>query len=53
MPMKVDPQIADNWQYACTLADSLFAEFNRDQPEIEIQRDQLAKKGIYLMEVLA
>jgi len=52
MPMKVDPKIADNWQYACGLADSLFAEFNRDQPEIQLQRDRLTKSGVYLMEVL-
>jgi hypothetical protein len=51
-PMKVDLKIADNWQFACTLADSLFAEFNRDQPEIELHRDQLKKRGVYLMEVL-
>jgi hypothetical protein len=51
-PIKVDLQIADNWQYACALTDTLFAEFNRDQPEIELQRDQWKKRGVYLMEVL-
>jgi hypothetical protein len=52
MPTAIDAQIADNWQYACTLADSLFAKFNRDQPEIELERDHLKKRGVYLMEVL-
>jgi hypothetical protein len=51
-PMKVDLQIADNWQFACSLADSVFAEFNRDHPEIDLQRDQLKKRGVYLMEVI-
>lgn len=52
VPMKIDIQIADNWLYACTLTDLLFAEFNRDQHEFELQRDLFKKDGFYLMEVL-
>lgn len=50
--MTIDLQIADNWQYSCAMADCLFAEFHRDQPDIEFQRGEMKKRGIYLMEIL-
>jgi hypothetical protein len=49
----VDFTIADNWMYVCSLADALFAEFNRDNPDIEYHREQKKKQGVYLLEVLA
>ena len=48
----IDLQIADNWQYLCALADTIFAEFNRDNPEIEAQRALEKENGIRYMEVL-
>lgn len=49
----VDLNLASNWQFQCSLTDTLFAEFNRDKPEIEYQRDRLRQEGLYLIEVLA
>ena len=48
----VDLQIADNWQSLCGMADTVFAEYNRDHPEIQAQRDLARERGRYLMEVL-
>jgi hypothetical protein len=47
-----DIQVADNWQYLCGLVDTMFAEYNRDQPEIDYQRERARKDGLYLLEVL-
>jgi hypothetical protein len=49
----VDLNIASNWQRLCGISDILFAEFNRDKPEIEHERDFARKEGFYLLEVLA
>jgi len=48
----IDLQIADNWQYLCGLADTIFAEFNRDNPEIDAQRALTKESGVRYMEVL-
>jgi len=48
----VDIQLADNWQYLCGLVDTVFTEYNRDQPEINYQKEQARKKGLHLVEVL-
>lgn len=49
----VDLTIADNWLYVCSFADALFAEFNRDNPDIEFHRERKKKEGVYLLEVLS
>lgn len=49
----VNLQIADNWQYLCGLTDTVFAEFNRDSPEIDAQRALAKKSGIHYMEILS
>jgi len=49
----VDLQIADNWQFLCGLADTVFAEYNRDHPEIDVQRAQAKQSGIRYMEILS
>ncbi len=48
----IDLQIADNWQYLCGLADTIFSEFNRDNPEIEVQRALEKENGVRYIEVL-
>lgn len=48
----VDLQLADNWQFLCGLVDTVFAEYNRDQPEIDVQRAMAKKSGIRYLEVL-
>lgn len=48
----VDLRPADNWQYLCGQADAVFAEYNREKPEIDYQREQAKKNGLYLLEVL-
>lgn len=52
LPDTIDLQAADNWQYLCALADVVFAEHNRDSPEIASQRDRAKADGIRYMEVL-
>lgn len=49
----VNLQLADNWQYLCGLVDTVFAEYNRDQPEIDAERAAAKKKGIRYLEVLS
>jgi hypothetical protein len=48
----VDLQLADNWQFLCSGADAVFAEFNRDQPEIDEQRERALRQGVRYIEVL-
>ncbi len=48
----VDLQLADNWQYMCGLTDLVFAEHNRDHPELEFLRQSQRSKGIFMMEIL-
>jgi hypothetical protein len=48
----IDLKAAENWQYLCSTADAIFAEYNRDQPQIEIQRAQARQQGIHMLEVL-
>jgi hypothetical protein len=48
----INLQIADNWQYLCGRADTIFAEFNRDNPEIDAERTLAKESGIRYMEVL-
>ena len=48
----IDIGIANNWNYACTLCDTLFAGFGRDHPDIDFHRESEKKKGIYLIELL-
>ena len=45
-------QLADNWQYLCGLTDTVFAEYNRDQPEIEAERARTKKSSFRYLEVL-
>lgn len=48
----VNLQIADNWQYLCGLVDTVFAEFNRDSPEIETEKERAKVDGIRYIEVI-
>jgi hypothetical protein len=48
----VDLQIADNWQYLSQLADTLFAEYNRDKPEIEAEKVRALRSGLRYLEML-
>jgi len=48
----VDLQLADNWQFLCGLADTVFADYNRDKPEIDFQRARAKKSGVRYLEVL-
>jgi len=47
-----DFQLADNWEHLCGTADVVFAEFNRDQPSIDFQREESKKSGLLMLEVL-
>lgn len=49
----VNLQLADNWQYACSLADAVFAESDRDAPGVAFHRDRTRKAGLHLLEVIA
>ena len=49
----VNLQLADNWRYLCGLVDTVFADYNRDQPEIDAQRAAAKKSGIRYLEVLS
>ncbi|MGZ3303303.1 MAG: hypothetical protein ACXVBG_20680 [Isosphaeraceae bacterium] len=49
----IDLEIADNWQYLCELVDTVFAENNREYPEIEVQKARARKSGIYYMDILS
>ena len=49
----IDLTIADNWLFVCSLSDALFAEFNRDNPDIESHRERKKTKGVYMLEVLS
>ena len=49
----VDLQIADNWQYLCIMTDTVFAEYHRDRPEIDWQRERALNEGVRYLEVLS
>jgi hypothetical protein len=49
----IELQIADNWQYMCGMVDTVFSEYNRDHPEIDVERALAKERGIRYMEVLS
>jgi hypothetical protein len=48
----IDLQVADNWQYLCGRIDAVFADFNRDSPEVEIAKRSALDRGARYFEVL-